>query len=221
MKRIFTVLLTVLLLLTLSACGQSQNGISYRPENENHYSAVHSIPRTSGGIYTAETANGGFYYITGEQVTTSVKTLETLAGRLAKIDVKSGELLIYSSLIVKLEEYAASMHLRCGDIIGIAVDESDNYSILMRFSSASGGYPSCYLLSMDAGFHVRWELSLSDLYTYYGIQSMILDAGGNTCVLMENGDFFIVDAQGNKVFEEAGGYHHMTQLSDGRVVLFL
>ena len=220
MKRILAALLAVLLLLTLSACGQSKNNTSYIPEGENHYRAVHSIPRNNIGITTAEASDGAFFYITNEMVFWGKKTGRAKPICFASIDSESGEVLRYQALYNILTEYAKPQNAECNRLIAANADSSGNYSMVVEFAPTNARYLTQSLLSMDADFHVSWELPLDDITTFIDIRNIIRDDAGYTYLLTDMDALLVVDAQGNMVFEEKGSCHHMTRLLDGRIVLF-
>ena len=215
-KIVILLALAAMLLCLLSACGQSQNGISYRPENEDHYTAVHNIPTLSSTIYALRALNSDFCFVTYEQIAknTSYPT------RLIAIDPKSGEIVRYQSLYEKLKKHASDRKQDCTAIIGAAAGSNGNVSAAVCFSNIYSGDPFGYLISLDSGGNVLWELGIGGICSYYDLQSLLRTDDGWTYLLSGSGELMVVDAEGNLAYTNEGGFHHMTRLLDGRIVLF-
>ena len=206
----------ILLLLTLSACGTMQDGVDRTSEAKNYYRAVHTIPRNTAGIKYASFSDNSLYYITNQQRPDNKSVIPT---RLAEVNIETQEELRYEGYFVALEEFADTQKAVCEGIMALTVGRDDIMSAVVQLNPR-GEPVHCRLISMMADGTVQWNVRLSDEYILYEIQNLIRDDQGNTYLLVANGDFYIVNEKGRRIFTSTDGYHHMTRLSDGRVVLF-
>ena len=220
MKKRILLLISALFLCAFSACGTANTNQSYIPEGENHYSAVHSIPRYSKALEYAETSAENVLYITHEATGANSVLFGTVSTRLVGVDIKSGEVLRYQSFYTRLSEYASERKLKARAFYGVAADSSGNVSVVACFSNPMDGFPICCMLSLDINGNVLWEMSMSDDIQYYQVQDMLRTDAGWTYLLSGSGELMVVDVEGNLAYTNEGGFHHMTRLLDGRIVLF-
>ena len=208
-KPLLSAVTAVLLLLSLSACGQREAREDYGSAGELHYSAVHTVLPYYDAIQAACAAGDTLYYVSAQQTETGV-----LPARLYHFDPAAGECLPLESFDESRKARMQQNNELLEQIMALCAGPEGSLRMAAACVPRLEG-SSCYrLFSLDPEGTILWDTRFPEEFGPYPVAAMAADADG-LCYALS----YDADGQGEILLCEEVEGTTLAPLADGRVVL--
>lgn len=241
-RALWLLLLSVLLLLLLSACGSKEiKVLDYGGTGENRYLAQQDRPKNNDGITAPAPSDGTLFYITKQSYENTYPYHPTI---LASLDGETGKILTWQSLRNSLEGLAEAKEFKLDNISAVSVQSDGSAVLVMEAQRGGNEYEDlaalveavesgtdqeeiewfCEVAALDAAHEVRWSYQLPNFFNGE-TPEILCDNSGYTYVMDGSNvgsdeQLVVLDSGGNQVYYEQNRYQHMALGQDGTVLLF-